>query len=173
MPADVHPLASFASPTLTGVLCERVLKVCGVLDVANDLGATRVTDIDQQWAWQISSPCGHSGLVFLRVGRDFASIARLYTSPEHRHRGLASGLIERLVRAADDNGVRLRLYCQPYSLPPEALARYTPGDLAAKPQPTGSTKDTQRMIDFYGRFGFSLAAAEPGRAQGLMTRAVA
>lgn len=170
MYADVHPLAGFASPTLTGVLCERVLKVCRVLDVANDLGAKRVTDIDDRWGWKISSPCGNSGLVFLRVERDYASIARVYTNPQRRRQGLARRLIESLLKAADDHGVGLRLYCQPFAVPEAVAGSFAKTDLSSGLEVVKESKPLEWMAEFYSSFGFQPATDGEARRLGLMIR---
>lgn len=166
MPTDLHPLACFATPTLTGMLCERVLKICPVLDVANELKAKRVTDIDDKWAWRICSPCGNSALVFLRVERGYASIARLYTNPGHRRQGLARRLMESVIRSANDHAVDLRLYCQPFAIPEDRAASFASTDLGVLADAEQKPADVGWMMKFYESLGFKTG----NDRRGLMTR---
>ena len=83
---------------------------------------------------------------------------------------MARRLIESLLKAADDHGVRLRLYCQPFAVPEANAESFAKTDLWSGREVIEQPERFEWMLAFYGSLGFKPAGGVTAKDIGLMTR---
>jgi len=128
-----------------------------ITPMAESLGAEElVSRSDGKPVWVLSKMKAHGGLVFARVGKNLASIYRLYVTKDFRRHGIATALLNEFVDALDEYGVDCRLSCQPFELKNRVCENNFLLDWFGGEQKVEEPGTVERMKKWYGKFGFEV-----------------